>query len=129
MGWVGGGVGKSSGIEAPVAVNPVVSRRGFGSLSADHFSGCLTRLFESYLHSQQRQDLIFSSELTRDEQAAVTAQARKHKLVVRSVKTRGSGQFVVVSLRRTMRQLVQYLMSCADETALYLLQHPTASLT
>jgi G-patch domain/R3H domain len=127
MGWSGGGIGKNGnqGIEEPVSVAAVINRAGLGSGVSGDFAKAVSRVVVDYLHSDREDDLVFSSDFSNPERAAIHAEARKH---AQQLKTRSYGskesRYLVLSRRRTPLELVEHIRNNGGETLKYTLRAP-----
>lgn len=126
MGWTGGSVGKNSSGEAP-RLPPVVrfeGRAGLGCAQSITFPPAVSQVIGEFVQSGGNDDLVFSSELTSEEQDIIFAEARKNCLRCR-LHSDGEKAYVVVSVHRTPMELVNYLLENGGENNKYRLLKPS----
>lgn len=128
MGWVGGGVGKDGkGIAEPVKTTVIIGRQGLGldtqQGTGGNFKKRVTKMLEDYIKNDDQSDLHFSSELTKEERAAIHTIGQKMGLKTHSV-GRNENRYLIVSRKRSAQQLLEHVRSYGGSTSRYELIPP-----
>lgn len=131
MGWSGGGVGKyGAGIAEPVSMSSVINREGLGMSAekgiATNFAENIKKAIQSYVRSNDQNDLVFSSSFTKEERAIIHKESVKFNL--KSVSHgQGEERFLSLSRKRTAYELFLYIQAQGGETSKYILLPPGCS--
>ena len=129
MGWRGGGVGAegNKGRAEPVSVSGVVNRGGLGLSSGGgavrDFRGKILPVIHDFLRSEREDDLAFAPDFSKQERHVIHTEAQRLGLKTRSY-GKDESRFLVISRRRSARQLLEYVQSQGGETSKYKLLAP-----
>ncbi|GFQ89656.1 NF-kappa-B-repressing factor [Trichonephila clavata] len=82
MGWTGGTIGKTGGINEPIVPKGQISHQGLGFLSKKDVSlkRSVDQLLQDYSKTKTTNDLIFSSDFTKKERKDMHQWALKYNL-------------------------------------------------
>ena len=128
MGWSGGGIGKNEqGIKEPISVSTVINRQGLGRAAAQgiqkSFIPQIKSTLQEYARSDSETDLVFNSEFTKEERAAIHNQCKRLNLKSHSHGT-GEDRYLIVSRKRSANQLFERLQREGGESDKYRLIPP-----
>jgi len=127
VGWAGGAVGKHNANVSQLA--PLVGcddRAGFGSARSAAFRPAVRHIITEFVQSDDRDDLVFSPELTSEERDIVCAEARKNHLQFRCRQKGPAVEdvYVVGCMQRSPMELVNYLLKNGGRSRKYCLLEP-----
>lgn len=122
MGWSGGGIGVEGNIgrEEPVAVSlkQMVRREGLGHESDTNFRSNIRQVIEDYAKSETQQDIVFSSEFTKEERAYIHSLSLRYGLKSSS-SGKGDNRYLTLRRKRTSNQLFDHLVREGGSTHKY----------
>lgn len=126
MGWTGGGLGREEqGIEEPIKpYDQNIRRRGLGITNFSDFRKKVSRIIEDYAHSDDKNDLVFSPDFTKDERKTIHELVRKFNLKSRSFGKNEDNRHIVVFRKISPLEIVEELLICGGETQKYKLISP-----
>ena len=130
MGWTGGALAKD-GIVEPIQASEKVSREGFGfsipvpkdSKTHQIDMKAVRKVIEDYVCSGQRDDLIFTSALSKDERKAIHLTCARFNLKSQSYGKRAE-RYLVIRQKRSVNELVQDVVESGGTCGQYELISP-----
>ncbi|KAF6205939.1 hypothetical protein GE061_020115 [Apolygus lucorum] len=129
MGWSGGGLGKSmQGIEEPIVGSGTIKREGLGgSIKGGDFNRKVHALLQEYAMGDSKDDLVFSTDFSKEERKAIHEASRKYNLKSRSYGNDNNRQLVIFKKARPL-EIVEDLLLCGCETPKYKLLPPKSMI-
>uniref|UniRef100_A0A0A9YLJ3 NF-kappa-B-repressing factor n=1 Tax=Lygus hesperus TaxID=30085 RepID=A0A0A9YLJ3_LYGHE len=129
MGWSGGGLGKSmQGIEEPIVGSGTIKREGLGgSIKEGDFNRRVHALLQEYAMGDSKDDLVFSTDFSKEERKAIHEASRKYNLKSRSYGNENNRQLVIFKKARPL-EIVEDLLMCGCETPKYKLLPPKSMI-
>ncbi|XP_014670563.1 PREDICTED: uncharacterized protein LOC106811458 isoform X2 [Priapulus caudatus] len=115
MGWTGGGIGKKGreGIEEPITVNDIYQGHmglGHAGSSTKSLAKGVNKLLAKYMDSHEENELVFSSELSKEERELVHKTAQKLGLKSQS-RNKDGNRYLIVKRKQHPSEILHHLLA------------------